>query len=280
MRLLARPGPRLPDPVRAGDVLAEAESVVVTAGGRRLLDGVSLGVLAGEVLALVGPNGAGKSTLLGVLAGDAVPERGSVSIGGRPATAWSTVELARRRAVLPQHNPVSFPFDVRAVVEMGRAPWEGTAAEDDDERAVAAALADTELTAFTHRSYPTLSGGEQARTALARVLAQSTGLLLLDEPTAAMDLRHQEQVLTLARARAEAGAGVLVVLHDLGLAAAHADRIAVLSDGGLAALGPPGEVCEAGLLSRVYQHPVEVISHPRTGKPLVLPYREGTGNRP
>ncbi|MEU3270939.1 heme ABC transporter ATP-binding protein [Saccharomonospora sp. NPDC006951] len=274
MRFLARAGTRVPGPPTAGDPLAEASAVVATAGGARLLDGVSLTVHAGEVLALVGPNGAGKSTLLGVLAGDTAPSSGRVTIHGRPADAWSTVDLARHRAVLPQHNPVSFPFTVRSVVEMGRAPWEGTPAEDDDERAVAAALADTGLTSFAERIHPTLSGGEQARTALARVLAQSTGLLLLDEPTAAMDLRHQEQVLALARARAETGAGVLVVLHDLGLAAAHADRVAVLSSGKLAAAGPPEEVCETELLSEVYQHPVEVISHPRTGKPIVLPYRE------
>ncbi|WP_199543351.1 heme ABC transporter ATP-binding protein [Prauserella sp. PE36] len=273
MRLLSRAPARLPEPPAEGDVLAEADAVVVTIGGKRLLDGVSLRVHAGEVLALVGPNGAGKSTLLSVLAGDLAPSAGTVSIHGRPAPSWSTVDLARRRAVLPQHNPVSFPFDVLAVVEMGRAPWEGTPAEDDDERAVAAALADTELTAFATRTYPTLSGGEQARTALARVLAQSASLLLLDEPTAALDLRHQEQVLALARARASEGAGVLVVLHDLGLAAAHADRIAVLAAGGLVEAGPPEDVCRAELLSGVYQHPVEVISHPRTGKPIVLPYR-------
>lgn len=256
-----------------GDVLVRAESVVVEAGGRKLLDGVDIGLRAGEVLALVGPNGAGKSTLLAALAGDLKLASGVVSVHGAPIGRWSTVELARLRAVLPQNNPLSFPFDVVSVVRMGRVPWAGTEAEDDDETEVAAALADTEMVEMATRRFSTLSGGEHARAALARVLAQSTSVLLLDEPTAAMDLRHQEQVLVLARAKAAAGAAVLVVLHDLGLAAAHADRIAVLSGGRIADIGPPDLVCRPDLLSDVYRNPVEVIAHPRTGKPIVLPFR-------
>ncbi|RZQ59906.1 heme ABC transporter ATP-binding protein [Amycolatopsis suaedae] len=253
--------------------LVEARDVGVVAGRRTLLDGVSLAVRPGEVLALVGPNGAGKSTLLAVLAGDRAPGTGTVTAGGRPLREWSARALARHRAVLPQHNPVSFPFEVGEIVRMGRAPWAGTAAESDDDRLVAAALADTELTTFARRRYPTLSGGEQARAALARVLAQDTPLLLLDEPTAALDLRRQEEVLRLATARAATGAGVLLVVHDLAVAAGYADRIAVLDGGRIAAVGPPERVCTAELLSEVYRHPVEVIEHPRTGRPLVLPLR-------
>ncbi|WP_280334264.1 ABC transporter ATP-binding protein, partial [Nocardia wallacei] len=158
------------------------------------------------------------------------------------------------------------------------APWAGppgapTTRQDDDETAIAAALAATDTEHLAARPFPALSGGERARVALARVLAQDTPTLLLDEPTAALDLGHQEQVLRLARARAGHGAAVVVVLHDLGIAAAYADRVAVLESGHLAACGPPRDILTTTLLSRVYQHPVEVFDHPRTGAQLVLPAR-------
>ena len=143
------------------------------------------------------------------------------------------------------------------------------------DRAVAEAMRRTETTAFAGRPFPALSGGEQARVALARVLAQRTPVLLLDEPTAALDLRHQELVLAAVRDRAAAGAAVLVVLHDHGLAAAYADRACVLAAGRVRGEGPPAEVFTAELLSDVYQHDVEVLAHPRTGAPLVLPRRAG-----
>ncbi|WP_035303373.1 heme ABC transporter ATP-binding protein [Actinokineospora inagensis] len=250
-----------------------AAGVSVRLGGALLVDDVSLELRAGEVLVLVGPNGAGKSTLLAALAGDLPLAGGQVLLDGRGVGEWGAVNAARRRAVLTQHNPVSFPFDVLSVVEMGRAPWRGMAEEDDDDSVIAAALRDTGVEHLSARAYPTLSGGEQARVALARVLAQRTPVLLLDEPTAALDVRHQELVLSLAHRHARGGGGVLVVLHDLGLAAAHADRVAVLDGGKVVAVGPPAEVCTAELLSAVYRHPVEVFPHPRTGLPLVLPVR-------
>ncbi len=238
-----------------------------------MLAGVGVRVRAGEVLALVGPNGAGKSTLLSALAADLPPAAGSVRIHGRPASDWSAPELALRRAVLPQAASLSFPFTVEEVVRMGRAPW-AAARPEEDEAAVAEAMAATEVTGFAARPFSALSGGERARVALARVLAQRAPLLLLDEPTAALDLRHQELVLRLCRARARAGDAVVVVLHDLGLAAAHAHRVAVLRGGRIAADGRPGEVFTGELLSEVYDQPVEVFPHPRTGAVLVLPERE------
>ncbi|MFH8785375.1 heme ABC transporter ATP-binding protein [Streptomyces roseoverticillatus] len=266
---------RLPAPVPLGTVLAEARSLCVRLGGRAVLDGVDLGVAAGEVLALVGPNGAGKSTLLAALAHDLPAAAGEVRIDGEPAAAWSAAELALRRAVLPQSAELSFPFPVEEVVRMGRAPWAGTPAEGEDDAAVGEAMAAAEVTGFASRPFAALSGGERARVALARVLAQRTPLLLLDEPTAALDLRHQELVLRICRERAAAGAAVVVVLHDLGLAGAYADRVAVLHGGQVAAEGPPARVLEAELLTRVYLQPVEVIDHPRTGEPLVIPWRAG-----
>ncbi|NJP67438.1 heme ABC transporter ATP-binding protein [Streptomyces spiramenti] len=272
-RLLGNRAARPPAPHRPGDVLAEARDVTLQLGGRPVLDGVSLTVRAGEVLALVGPNGAGKSTLLAALAADTAVEGGAILIDGKPAESWNARELSLRRAVLPQAATLSFPFLVDEVVRMGRAPWAGTAAEDEDEAVVAAALAATEVTAFAPRPFSALSGGEKARVALSRVLAQRTAVLLLDEPTAALDLRHQELVLTVCRERARAGDAVVVVVHDLGLAAAHADRVAVLAGGRVAGEGPPDTTLTPELLSKVYQHPVEVLAHPDTGVPIVLPQR-------
>ncbi|MER7046622.1 heme ABC transporter ATP-binding protein [Streptomyces jumonjinensis] len=266
-------GRALPEPPPPGAVLARARGVHVRLGGRAVLTGIDLIARSGEVLALVGPNGAGKSTLFGALAADLPADRGSVEIAGRPAGDWSAAELALRRAVLPQTAALSFPFPVTEVVRMGRAPWAGTAREDEDDTAVAEAMAATETADFAGRPFSALSGGERARVALARVLAQRTSLLLLDEPTAALDLRHQELVLTVCRERAAAGDAVVVVLHDLGLAAAYADRVAVLDAGRIAVEGPPAEVFTDELLSRVYRQPVEVFPHPRSGAPVVLPRR-------
>ncbi|WFB09852.1 heme ABC transporter ATP-binding protein [Streptomyces sp. LX-29] len=273
--LFATRTPGLPEPPAPGDTVAEVDGARVRLAERTVLVEVDLRVTAGEVLALVGPNGAGKSTLLAALAADLAAEGGTVRIAGRPVADWSARELALRRAVLPQSATLSFPFTVEEVVRMGRAPWAGTAAEDEDDEAVRAALAAAEVAEFAGRPFSALSGGERARVALARVLAQRTGLLLLDEPTAALDLRHQELVLRLCRERAAAGDAVVVVLHDLGLAAAYADRVAVLHKGRVAADGPPAEVFDAELLSRVYRQPVEVLRHPRTGALLVLPRRDG-----
>ncbi|MEV7214414.1 heme ABC transporter ATP-binding protein [Kitasatospora cineracea] len=253
--------------------LLEADGIALALGGRELLADVDLAVRAGEILALLGPNGAGKSTLLSVLAGDRRPARGEVRIDGRPLAAHKPAELARRRALLTQTHEVSFPFPAAEVVRMGRAPWAGRRTPAQDEAAVIAAMAATDCAHLAGRPFTALSGGERARVALARILAQDTALLLLDEPTAALDLRHQELVLRIARERAAAGCGVVVVLHDLTLAAAHADRIALLDAGRTVAVGPTGEVLDAALLSRVYRHPVEVLAHPGGGAPIVLPER-------
>ncbi|AUA14260.1 heme ABC transporter ATP-binding protein [Streptomyces sp. SID8382] len=279
-RLFAARARRLPDPVSLGAVVAQAEGLEVRLAGRTVLAEAELTVRAGEVLALVGPNGAGKSTLLAALAADLPAESGTVRLGGRPVAAWTPGELALRRAVLPQTATLSFPFTVEEVVRMGRAPWAGTPAEDEDEAAVAAAMERTEVAEFAARPFSALSGGERARVALARVLAQRTALLLLDEPTAALDLRHQELVLRVCRERAAAGDAVVVVLHDLSLAAAYADRAALLHGGRIAAEGAPSEVFDAAPLSRVYRQPVEVIRHPRTGEPIVLPLRDRSADGP
>jgi iron complex transport system ATP-binding protein len=248
-------------------------------GGRCILEATDLVARAGEVVALVGPNGAGKSTLLKILAGDLDPTAGSVLLDGAPLPSWTHAERSMRRTVLPQQATVSFPFLVEDIVRMGRAPWRRTPCEAVDDAAVAESLEQAEVTHLATRQFPSLSGGEGARVSLARALAQRTQLLLLDEPTAALDLRHQELVLQVVRARTrEGGGGAVVVLHDLGLAAAHADRIAVLSGGRMVADGPPPEVLTAPLLSAVYGWEIEVMPHPGSGKLLVLPVRKEQGS--
>ncbi|MCF2525638.1 heme ABC transporter ATP-binding protein [Yinghuangia soli] len=242
--------------------------------GTRLVDGVSLEVHPGELVAMLGPNGAGKSTLLGLLTGDLVATGGEVLVGGHPIADLGARELARHRAVMPQSTALAFPFTVDEVVRMGRAPYLGMPCDETDDEIVARCLAETDTAHLARRAFPSLSGGEQARATLARVLAQQAPMLFLDEPTAALDLKHTEDVLKLARDRARRGDAVLVVLHDLNLAAAYADRIALLAGGRMVACGAPEEVCTAPTLSELYGHPVDVMKRPGSGELLVLPRRD------
>lgn len=263
---------RLPGVTVPGQVVMSAQGVAVTLGGNPILTSVDLDVRAGEVVALVGPNGAGKSTLLAALCGD-VPSKGRILIEGAPLNSWSSRELAVRRGVLAQRIEVTFPFSAVDVVRMGRAPWAGTPAEDWDDYVVAEAMAEADVLRLAPRTFNTLSGGERARVGFARVLAQEPALLMLDEPTAALDIKHQESLMQLVRARAGRGDAIIVVMHDLALAAAYADAVAVMSDGQIAAVGRPAEVLTSELLSRVYEHPIEIWTHPRTGEVVVLPVR-------
>lgn len=242
-------------------------------GDRTILDDASIAIRAGEVHALVGPNGAGKSTLFGVLAGDVHADSGEVTLDGARLDRIRAADLARARAVLLQENTVSFPFSAEQVVRMGRAPWARTEASAADDEAVAAAMSATEVRALGPRPVTSLSGGERARVALARVIAQRTGILLLDEPTAALDLRHHEDVMRLIRAQADDGIAVAIVLHDLNAALAHADRVTLLSEGRVAASGTPAAVLTAARIEGVYGQPVDVFPHPVTGVPLAVARR-------
>lgn len=245
-----------------------------SASGKTILQKASIEVDPGEIHALVGPNGAGKSTMFSVLSGDLAPEAGRVSLGGQPISAIRPRELARMRAVLLQENAVSFPFSAEQIVRMGRAPWARTPQEEDDDTAVLAAMQATEILGLAQRPVSSLSGGERARVALARVLAQSTPVMLLDEPTAALDLKHHEDVMRLVRARADAGSAVAVVLHDLNAALAHADRLTLLSGGRVVATGTPAEVLTAQRIAEVYGQSVDVFAHPVTAVPLVVAKRQ------
>ncbi|WP_085529078.1 heme ABC transporter ATP-binding protein [Kocuria massiliensis] len=254
--------------------LVEIDGVGLTVGGRAILRDVSFEVRSGEVMALIGPNGAGKSTILSVIAGDLRPDSGSVRLEGREVHGGSPRELARRRSVLPQTTYVSFGYRVREVVAMGRTPWKNTTHQGDDDVVIHESLQETETISLADRDITTLSGGETGRAQFARVLAQRTPLVLLDEPTAALDIRHQERTLRTCRKLADAGSGVVAVVHDLDLAAAYADRVVLFSQGRLVASGSPAEVMTSERLSRVYGWPIDVMHHPVSGRLMVLPVRE------
>lgn len=250
----------------------QLSDVCFRVGRANLVDGVSLDAHYGEVLALVGPNGAGKSTLLRLLAGEIMPSSGVISLGGRPLSSYGRRELARRRAVLPQQTVMQFAFSAFDVVMMGRNPHLRGAWPDAADRGIAAeAMRLTETTEFRERIFPGLSGGEQSRVTFARVLAQESPVLLLDEPTAALDVKHQELAMRTARDLASKGACIIVIIHDLNLAAAYADRVALLSRGVLVACDVPRRVLDSDLLSQVFETPLRVIED--ANQLVVLPER-------
>lgn len=244
-------------------------------GDNLVLDDVSLDVKMGQILALVGPNGAGKSTLLSVMSGDLAPDAGAVELNGSDLSSYSAKQLARERAVLLQSTTVSFAFSVRDVVHMGRTPWLKTSDDETDERLCDQAMRDTDVEHLADRSFQALSGGEKARSSLARVLAQDTAVVLLDEPTASLDLRHQEDVMVVARRLADAGRAVVVVLHDLSLAAAWADEVAILAEGRLVHHGVPRDVITEENVRAVYGIEVHVLTDP-AGRLVVVPRRGQT----
>ncbi len=264
----------VPEPV------LHAERAGFAIGSRWLVHDVTLALHSGEVIALVGPNGAGKSTLLRLLAGDLQPTSGQILLQGRPISAYRPHDLALRRAVLPQQTILQFAFTVKEVVEMGRSPRRDRA--EMDEAIVLDSLRRTEVAHLAHRTFPSLSGGEQTRVTLARVLAQETPILLLDEPTASLDLHHQQLVMSIAQAIAGEGGAVMVVLHDLNLAATFADRIAILRDGRLVAVGSPWETLTEPLLSDTFACPVTITRHPVRNCPVVIPLGspDGAGTLP
>ena len=176
--------------------------------------------------------------------------------------------------MLLQANQVSFPFTVSQVVEMGRSPWAGQPEEERDDEAIAWAIDSVEINHLVSRRFNELSGGEKARVSLARVLAQETPIVLLDEPTAALDLHHQERVMALIQQLGRDGKAVVVVVHDLSLAAAYADHVALIVDGRLEAFGTPSDVITPERISEVYRVAVDVLFD-SAGRQIVVPKRAG-----
>jgi len=234
--------------------LLQAESVTVSVGAKKLLDTIDLEVEAGALHAIVGPNGAGKSTLLRVLTGELETYSGVVKLHNKSLPEWTPEALARRRSCLPQTSTLSFPFTIREVVSIGRQPHRepmGATRAKVDETLQAVGLFERAEEGYLH-----LSGGEKQRVHLARVLAQlnkpEEGLLLLDEPTASLDLTYQQLVFSIAQSWAKAGAAVLIVLHDLNQAMRYARTVTVLHEGKRVAGGAPDQVLTIDLIEQVY----------------------------
>jgi iron complex transport system ATP-binding protein len=253
-----------------------AEQLSFAYGPRPVLADVSLAVAAGELVGVIGPNGGGKTTLVRLLSGVLAPDTGIVRLDGRPLAAYRRRDLARRLAVVPQDPTLEFPFTALEVVLMGRAPHLAALGfpRAGDVEIARAAMARLGVGKLEDRPLDRLSGGERQRILLARALAQEPAVLLLDEPTTHLDLRHQvgiyDVVHGLARAR---GVAVVSVLHDLNLAALYCDRLVLLAGGRVVRHGAPAEVLEAGILRAAYATDVQVTVNPATGVPVVLPAR-------
>lgn len=258
---------------------AEGLAVRYPRGGRAALDGVSLEVPDGSLYAVLGPNGSGKSTLVKALLGVLPAASGRALVDGRNASAWSRRELARAVGVVPQAETFSFPLTVRELVSMGRYPYLGPLGAEGqaDRQAILRALDQCDVADLASRDVTTLSGGELQRVRIARALAQEPRALVLDEPTASLDIRHEMAILELLRASADAGMTVLVVTHGLDLAARFADRMLLLAGGRVAAEGTPAEVMHSSVLEAVYRWPIAVADDPATGTPRVTPLRSGGG---
>lgn len=247
----------------------------VTAWGTSLLEGINLEVEAGNILSIIGPNGAGKTTLLNTIRNSIQPTSGQVLLSGVKINQWANAELAKHFAVLPQQSLLNFPFAVEEVVSLGRIPHSSGNLVDGKIVEEVANLLD--ITHLFGRSYTRLSGGEKQRVQLARVMAQiwraedsGERLLLLDEPTNALDLGHQRQLMQLIRKFAQQGVAVVMVMHDIDLAASYSDEILALSCGRSIAQGKAEDVVVPDVLKTLYGVEIDVLQHPKTGRPVLL----------
>jgi iron complex transport system ATP-binding protein len=252
----------------------QVEGMTVRLDGRKVVDDVSFTAHGGELVALIGANGVGKSTLMRAIAGIQAPEHGTVRYDGEILPNAAGKSRARTIAYLPQGQTVHWPIDVRQLVALGRiphlAPLSRLSAADED--AVERAMGRADVTAFAARPATELSAGERARALLARALAVEAQVLLADEPTAALDPLHQLQVMALLRQLADEGALVIVVLHDLALAARSCDRFLLMREGAVLADGAADAVLTAENLAAAYG--VQAFFGAHEGRPIVLPWRQ------
>ena len=263
------------------DPIVDVQDLSVQLGAVEALSEVSIGVDQGEFLGIIGPNGAGKTTLLRAISGVLDPNAGSVAVAGQDVTGLSAAESSRLVAVVPQETNLAFDFSVREVVEMGRTPYTSRVSlyGDDDADIVDHALERTQVQQFADRSIGEVSGGERQRVLLARALAQDTPVLLLDEPTASLDIDHQIRTLELVRSLVESGKTVLAPIHDLNLAAHYCDRLLLLSDGARTAAGPPEQVLTEDHLEAAFGTDAVVTNNPVTGSVYVMALPEGARDR-
>ena len=253
---------------------ADSVSFAYRAYAPRVLDEVSVEASRGDLVGVIGPNGSGKTTLLKLLAGTLAPSKGSISLEGRPLSGWSRRETARRIAYVPQETHSSFDFSVLDIVLMGRFPHLGTfALEGPEDLSIARrALEATGTLAFESRSFSTLSGGEKQRVVIASALAQSADLLLLDEPTASLDIGHQLEVAALlARLNREQGVTMVLSTHDLNFAASLCRRLMLLRGGRTLGYGATDDVLTAGAVRALYDVEADVDRHRRAGHLTVTP---------
>lgn len=253
--------------------MLRANHLRVRRGSRTVLADIDIALTPGEVLGVLGPNGAGKSTLLAALCDELPISEGTVTLDARKLAEWPGQERAKRLAVLPQTSSLTFAFSVNEVVAMGRLPH--ASGRTRDAEIVAQALSAADASHLAGRSYLALSGGERQRVHLARVLAQvwpgaEGQILLLDEPTSMLDPLHQHTILQAVRDFAGRGAAVLVILHDLNLAARYCDQLLLLQEGRPHAYGPPDTVLTAQALEAVYGLRVLIQQHPERGHPLII----------
>ena len=243
------------------------------------LDSVSMVVPSGAFYAVLGPNGSGKSTLLRALLGMVAHASGQANVSGRPVSDWDRRALAREAGVVTQSESLAFPITVRELVAMGRYPHLGALQSETptDIEAISEAMRLCDVENLALRFLSTLSGGEIQRTRVARALAQEPNMLLLDEPTASLDVRHEMEILELLRASADRGMTIFLITHHLDLAARFADRLLLLDRGRVAAEGEPRDVLHEETLRRVYEWPISVSDDPATGNPRMTPLSTAPG---
>ena len=246
------------------------------------LDSVTMRVPRGTFYAVLGPNGSGKSTLLRALLGMVPHAAGHAHVSGRPVSDWDRRALAREAGVVTQSESVAFPITVRELVAMGRYPHLGALQSETptDREAISEAMRMCDIDGLAQRFLSTLSGGEIQRTRVARALAQEPNLLVLDEPTASLDIRHEMEILELLRASADGGMTIFLITHHLDLAARFADRLLLLDRGRVSAEGKPREVLQEETLRRVYEWPISVSHDPATGVPRVTPLSSASDPNP